>query len=127
MRANGTPQEPTMPSPALLRSAHTEPQASVSEPPQNAQSAPRSRKSPQPPTPLRHRSTRTLNPLAPGAAAPSKPNFHIHYTHEHAETQSCFLRNDSFRKKQDYNPKKRFTGCCYDTVLDPASNRVLSC
>ena len=25
---------------------------------------------------LRHRSTRTLNPLAPGAAAPRKPNFH---------------------------------------------------
>ena len=31
---------------------------------------------------LRHRSTRTLNPLAPGAAAPSKPNFHQHAAHE---------------------------------------------
>ena len=35
---------------------------------------------------LRHRSTRTLNPLALGAAAPSKPNFHhLHHTHHRAQ------------------------------------------
>ena len=35
---------------------------------------------------LRHRSTRTLNPLADGAAAPRKPNFHhLHHTHHRAQ------------------------------------------
>ena len=37
--------------------------------------------------PLRHRSTRTLNPLADGAAAPRKSNFH-HYTAQTTVEQS---------------------------------------
>ena len=127
MRAKGTPLEATKLLPALLTQrshrAAGERQRAPSECSECSEISKISTAAPS----LRHRSTRTLNPLTPGAAAPSKPNFHIHCTHEHAETQSCFLRNDSFRKKQDYNPKKRFTGCCYDTVLDPASNRVLSC